>query len=560
MTRITLHFPSLHSSQGQHTAPQTPMDLQGAQQSVAAGKRRYSGTADFLTSAPQRIRTEHTVPSARRVELAFEKWMDKNFEDSCEALVAHICEKPAATDGAAAGRKEAVEQLIANWLRLAQTDRHINARGMSTQRLLIAIKMLAKIVRSEDGTYEDACKRLRTMQNPLAFLTAKATAYYSALQKEDPKLPCLAWDTREGYGCMALMGLYDELVRDGHELPVLARIVNARSNYGALLLIASDIMNQPPFTSGSDRGNLSEANRALSSIARKVQVARYEGSVSTIFALLEQFPALRALGFSPDEARNMVCHNSAAKTIGTVLAHYDELIAKGFKHGQIVGIASHFGGTSNIAAVAKHAVELKNMKFTCAHITKIASHSTGTLNIELTRNYAAALIRKGVSHDEIVRRVSSRDNKQQKVAELQPDAESVDTIGEQEMGTAELVQDNAAADDETRGDVVMADGVYGEEQSWTPAEREVLLGMVGEGEQAMLVEDAVSQPAAWSWEPFSDAEAPDVEELPALLMARDGEFRDLLMKDPFPIARAGASADQAARDLHAYLEGETLRS
>lgn len=82
---------------------------------------------------------------------------------------------------------------------------------------------------------------------------------------------------------------------------------------------------------------------------------RREGSVATIFAIREYFPALQALGFSPDEVLSIGGYRGGAKTIGAVLAHYGELNDQGLSHKQIVKIASHDHGSRHIQYTLKDA-------------------------------------------------------------------------------------------------------------------------------------------------------------------------------------------------------------
>jgi hypothetical protein len=322
--------------------------------------------------------------------------MMDDYVNICASLAVHLYQKtPVPNDRQEVDRRnQEVKALFAGWEACLSDVPYIDNNGLRTQRKLILTRMLEKIIRSDAVRYEQACEELRTLSSQpaelIGNLSKRAQVYYDALKDADAKLPELSKAACEGYGCIALIALHADLELKGYPLTALVIIANKRSNSGALLLLASDIMNRPPFTSDSGRNNFSETDRALSCCAKKEKIARYKGGFSSIVAVLAHFPALQALGFSPDDVLRIASHDSGAKTIEAVLAHHGALIAKGF---------------------------------TNEHIVKIAEHDGGASNIQNTLECCDALLAEGVSHDLIVLRVCARRSKQQTASEQQLGAE-----------------------------------------------------------------------------------------------------------------------------------------
>jgi hypothetical protein len=518
MTRIvSSNFPSFHRDPGA-APPATngiagPPHSAGARQSASAGAitgKRPLGTEDYLANASQRARKKSPAKivksaieeSVKSVKSAIEQSMTEHYKNACKSLVEQLCQKIPVPNNEweAACRKEEAEKLVGKWVTCATYIPHINTKDLGTQRKLILTRMLAKIVRSGAGTYEEACDELRTASlsggNPVEYLTRKAQAYCRDLEETDATLPRLPTDA---YGCMALIALHEELELQGYRLADLVGIASKPSNFSAMLLLASDIMNQPPFTSGSGGDELSEADRALSSIARKVQIARCRGAFQSFVAVRAHFPALRKIGFSPQYILDMASHDSVAPAI---------------------------------EAVAVHGAELRKKGFTPAQIATIASHAGGPRNIQLTLKYADALLEKKVSRNWIAQTLSRHEGKEKMESKLQLKLQ-LHAEKEQRWTDAEMASLYAFANTAT-GTGPGADGG---------------------GAQEML-RDAVSQNASSEAliEPVPHAEPADVEKLRKILMANDGELLAALMDaapdlEPIPFAEAEASADQVVQDL-----------
>jgi hypothetical protein len=334
---------------------------QSALAGVTHGKRKHSGkhpdVIDFETQrAGKKTPTEKSPTEI--VKSAIEQSMTKNDADICASLVAHICQKEPVPNNErdVASRKAEVEKLVDAWVCCAKKIKYVKSNKLGARRNLALTLMLKKRVWSEKVTYEQACEELRTvssLKNPVEYLTKKAQAYCVALGL--PELPT------EAYGCMVLAALHEELESNGYARADLVDIAKTRSNFGGLLLLASDIMNQPPFTSDSGGDKRSKTDGALSSIAAKVQIARCKGAFECIVAICAHFRALQALGFEPKDILSMVIHHNGAASIEAVLAHYDELKNMGFTPKQIAKIASHDNGASNIQFTVKNADALLKM-------------------------------------------------------------------------------------------------------------------------------------------------------------------------------------------------------
>jgi hypothetical protein len=391
--------------------------VEGARSSsggVTLGKRTHRDVAAYLANQSDAKKPPTEKSPTDVVKLEVEQWMTKNYKDACASLVEHICQKiPVSTNeqGVACCEME-TKILVGEWETRAKYIQDINKNGLGTLRKLTLTSLLVKIVR-DCSTYEEACKLVRTvsslgMRNPVGYLTEKAQAYCRGLKEKDGTLPELPTDP---YSSMALIALHEKLTGNdyGYELRDVVKTTNKNRNSGVLPVLASDIMNQPPFTSSSDRDNLSETDRTLS-IARKVKIACHEGAVATIFAIRKHFPALQALGFEPDQVLNIANHNSAANVIEAVATHGVELLEKDFSHEQIVMIASR-----------------------------------GTRKIGLILEYCDALLKKGHEHGEIVALVMQRAKVELIEAELQHCA-----AGEPKATSGSVGDDEQAWSDDDR--------------------------------------------------------------------------------------------------------------
>jgi hypothetical protein len=533
MFRITLHnhFPSFPSRQGQDTAPsasgvtpgtQRPADArQSAPAGVVAGKRRR-GTEHYLASASQRPKT-----GAVKTDIVqkLQTFMMDDYNEALASLVDHICRKtPYANDAQKAERRKNVMELLDAWDARLHAVKFIRVNNAGPQKKLALTLMLKKIVWPEEVTYEQACESLRILssshENPVDHLTEKAQEHYNKLRETNPALP----DLPEAYGRIALIALHEELESKGYRLADLADIASKSSNFGAVLLLASDIMKQPPFTSGSGGDKRFEADRALSSIAGKVRIACCRSAFQTFGAIHAHFPALQALGFLPQD---------------------------------ILSMASHSDSAAAIKAVAAHGAELRKKGFTPAQIVMIASRSCGRRNIRIALQYCDALFEKKVSHEWIAQTLSlyaSRGEIESKLHEV-------------------LMADDGAL----RGELMDVEPISlaepGADEEQLARDSSPFLEDGG-----LSADDGVRQPAlaGTSIEPFSHDAPADDETLKDLLMAHGGALQNVLITPdandeelhreshdgiapiPFKRARLQESDTKVARELRAFLGGQAL--
>lgn len=355
MTHIrNINTPLFPASQGAgetprtRTASATPSG-DGAHSPPSAAKRSR-GTADFLASANASERTKTGIVETDIVK-NLQAVMMEDYNKARASLADHILQKKSyESEAHKAECSEIVIGLVDTGLRGVPG---IHRSGFGTQRKLILTRMLEKIVRDENVTYEQACDMLHNLfsspERSLEYLTEKAQGHYNDLRKKNPGLP----DVPDAFGRMALIALHKEL--KGYQLKDLADIACKDSNYGALLVLASGIMKQSPFASDSGGHERVEADPDLSSIKGHVQIARYKGAFRTFGAIHAHFPALKALGFLPGDILSMARHSGGSTAIQAVVTHGAALHKKGFTIDQITQIASNTGAPKNIQLALEYA-------------------------------------------------------------------------------------------------------------------------------------------------------------------------------------------------------------
>jgi hypothetical protein len=403
------YFPYSPTSQGRDTALRaderrsTPIDEN-------AGKRAR-GPEHYLARASQRPRTD--IVETDSVETDSAEDLDAVMMDDYKKATGYLTDlipqknpvpnKPQELDR----RKTEVKELIDGWDARLNTERRMSVRTGKTQKKLILTLMLKKIVGPADVTYAQACKKLRDLSSlragPCESLTKLAQVEYTELSNKYG----LLGKPPKAYDCMALIALHKDLKDEGHRLIDLDDIAHNESNYGAILVLASNIMTKPPFASDSGGDERVEADRAasLSSIDGKVMIARYKGAFRTFDAILKHFPVLQKLGF---------------------LSH------------QIVVMGRNNSGATTINAVAENSDKLLEKDFTIDHIVKFTNRGCGKTNIELILEFADRLPNDEKTRDWMVEVVSSvKYTREQARSILRSKAESVEAHDEQETKTAE---------------------------------------------------------------------------------------------------------------------------